>query len=104
MGRRSLPLPRLLNDVRSRMSIARKVRRSGGPKTRPKSEMVFVPGGALTMSSDRHYEEEKPAHRVRVDGSWIDQTPVTNAEFARFVKATRYTTFAQGEPDPKHCT
>ena len=61
------------------MSIARKVRRSGGPKTRPKSEMVFVPGGEFTMGSDRHYEEEKPAHRVKVDGFWIDQTLVTNA-------------------------
>ena len=81
------------------MSIARKVRRSGGPKARPKSEMVFVPGGEFTMGSDRHYEEEKPAHRVKVDGFWIDQTPVTNAEFARFVKDTRYTTFAEIAPD-----
>jgi len=83
------------------MSIARKVRRSGGPKTRPKSEMVFVPGGEFTMGSDHHYEEEKPAHRVKVDGFWIDQTPVTNAEFARFVKDTRYTTFPEIAPNPK---
>ena len=31
------------------------------------------------MGSDDHYAEEKPAHRVKVDGFWIDATPVTNA-------------------------
>ena len=30
---------------------------------------------------------EKPAHRVRVDGFWMDETEVTNAEFAKFVQA-----------------
>ena len=49
------------------MSIARKVKRAGAPKTRP-SEMVFVPGGEFTMGSDRHYAEEAPAHKAAVDG------------------------------------
>ena len=30
------------------------------------------------MGSDKHYPEEAPAHRVTVDGFWIDRTPVTN--------------------------
>ena len=82
------------------MSIARKVRRSG-TKIVPRPEMVFIPGGEFTMGSDHHYPEEKPAHRVKVDGFWIDKTPVTNAEFARFVKATGHVTFAEIAPDPK---
>ena len=63
--------------------------------------MVWVPGGTFLMGSDRHYPEEAPAHRVRVDGFWIDRTPVTNREFRRFVKATGHVTLAEIPPDPK---
>ena len=31
------------------------------------------------MGSDHHYPEEAPAHRVTVDGFWIDRCAVTNA-------------------------
>src|SRR5690242_17544261 len=82
------------------MSIARKVKR-GGIKIVSRPEMVFIPGGEFTMGSDHHYIEEKPAHRVKVDGFWIDKTPVTNAEFRRFVKETGHVTFAEIAPDPK---
>jgi formylglycine-generating enzyme required for sulfatase activity len=82
------------------MSLARKVRRSG-QKIVPKPEMVYLPGGEFTMGSDHHYAEEKAAHRVKVDGFWIDKTPVTNAEFKRFVKQTGYVTFAEIPPDAK---
>jgi formylglycine-generating enzyme required for sulfatase activity len=37
---------------------------------------------------------------VRVDGFWIDETPVTNRQFAAFVAATGYRTFAETPPDP----
>lgn len=47
------------------------------------------------MGSDRHYPEERPAHRVSVDGFWIDPTPVTNAEFGAFVADTGYVTLAE---------
>jgi formylglycine-generating enzyme required for sulfatase activity len=83
------------------MSIARKVKRAGTPKAKPRSEMVFIPGGEFTMGSDHHYVEEKPAHRVKVDGFWMDTTPVTNAEFRRFVRETGHVTFAEIAPDPK---
>jgi formylglycine-generating enzyme required for sulfatase activity len=64
-------------------------------------EMVWIAGGTFRMGSDHHYREERPAHRVRVDGFWMDRTPVTNREFRRFVQATRYVTFAEIPPDPK---
>ena len=63
--------------------------------------MVWIPGGTFRMGSDRHYPEEAPAHRVTVDGFWIDRTPVTNAQFREFVEATGYVTFAEIAPDPK---
>lgn len=46
------------------------------------------------MGSDRHYPEEAPVREVAVDGFWLDQHPVTNLEFTRFVKATGYVTWA----------
>jgi formylglycine-generating enzyme len=64
-------------------------------------DMVWIAGGMFRMGSDRHYPEEAPAHQVRVDGFWIDRTPVTNRQFREFVKATGYVTFAEIRPDPK---
>jgi formylglycine-generating enzyme required for sulfatase activity len=63
--------------------------------------MVWIPGGDFTMGTDSSlgWAEEKPAHRVRVDGFWMDQTDVTNAQFLRFVKATGYVTTAEKPPD-----
>jgi formylglycine-generating enzyme required for sulfatase activity len=65
------------------------------------SSMVFVTGATYRMGSDRHYPEERPVHRVTVNGFWIDRTPVTNRHFRKFVEATGYTTFAEIAPDPK---
>jgi formylglycine-generating enzyme len=62
--------------------------------------MVWIPGGTFLMGSDDHYPEEAPAHQVTVDGFWIDRHPVTNAEFARFVRKTGYLTVAEQAPDP----
>jgi sulfatase modifying factor 1 len=52
------------------------------------------------MGSDRHYPEEAPAHRVTVEGFSIDRGPVTNREFARFVRKTGYVTLAEQPPAP----
>jgi formylglycine-generating enzyme len=64
-------------------------------------DMVWIPGGTFRMGSDKHYPEEAPAHLVTVDGFWIDRTPVTNRQFARFVIATGHNTNAEIPPDPK---
>jgi formylglycine-generating enzyme len=66
----------------------------------PTSGMMWIPGGTFTMGSNRHYPEEAPAHRVAVDGFWMDPFPVTNAQFRHFVEATRHVTFAERVPDP----
>jgi formylglycine-generating enzyme required for sulfatase activity len=60
--------------------------------------MVHIAGGGFRMGSDSHYPEEAPAHRVKVDGFWIDRFPVTNREFRKFVNATGYVTFAEIAP------
>ena len=63
--------------------------------------MVYIPARSFRMGSERYYCEEAPAHRVTVDGFWIDATPVTNAQFKAFVEATDYKTFVEIPPDPK---
>ncbi|MFK7748589.1 MAG: formylglycine-generating enzyme family protein [Kordia sp.] len=42
---------------------------------------------------------EKPAHKVTVDGFFIDATEVTNKQFRAFVEATNYVTVAEREID-----
>ena len=63
--------------------------------------MIWIPGGTFRMGSDKHYPEEAPAHRVTVDGFWMDRHPVTNRQFREFVRATRHVTIAEITPDPK---
>jgi len=67
---------------------------------RAPKDMVWIPGGEFSMGSEDFYPEEKPVHRRTVEGFWIDQHPVTVAEFRRFVKATGYVTTAEIPPDP----
>ena len=44
--------------------------------------------GTFAMGSVAFYPEERPVHRVSVDGFWMDETPVTAADFRRFVRDT----------------
>ena len=62
--------------------------------------MIWIPGGEFTMGTDSElgWPDEKPAHRVRIDGFFIDETEVTNSQFAAFVKATGYVTTAEQAP------
>jgi formylglycine-generating enzyme len=62
--------------------------------------MVWIPGSEFPMGSDDWYPEERPARRARVDGFWIDKTPVTVADFRRFVDVTGYLTLAEQPIDP----
>ena len=66
----------------------------------PFPDMVWIPPATYEMGSADHYPEERPVHRVSVDGFWMDKYPVTNERFARFVSATGHTTFAEISPDP----
>ncbi|MET0561952.1 MAG: formylglycine-generating enzyme family protein [Gaiellaceae bacterium] len=63
--------------------------------------MAWIPGGTFAMGSARHYPEEAPVREVSVDAFWLDEHPVTNLEFTRFVKATGHVTWAEKEPDPE---
>jgi formylglycine-generating enzyme len=70
--------------------------------------MVWIPGGEFSMGSPIESEslcsmpgmtrDARPIHRVYVDGFWMDQTELTNDQFAAFVKATGYVTIAERTP------
>lgn len=81
---------------------ARKGGRRAAICTAGREGMQFIPGGTFTMGSESFYPEEAPLRPVRVDDFWIDETPVTNAQFAAFVAATGHVTVAEIAPDPKH--
>jgi formylglycine-generating enzyme len=73
--------------------------------------MAWIPGGEFSMGAQQNDSlndvgmqatvDSRPIHRVYVDGFWMDKTDVTNAEFARFVKATGYVTVAERKPNAK---
>jgi len=59
-------------------------------------ELVRVPAGEFLMGSDpdkdpNASDDEKPQHRVRLSEYYIGKTPVTNAQYAVFAKATNLT-------------
>jgi formylglycine-generating enzyme required for sulfatase activity len=65
-------------------------------------ELAFmrIPAGEFLMGSDPKvdqgaYGDEQPQHKVHLDNYWIGKTPVTNAHYAAFVKAT-------GRQAPQH--
>lgn len=66
----------------------------------PPAGMVWIPGGEFRMGSDTDsgWDDERPSHRVRVDGFWLDATEVTNAQFREFIDATGYVTTAEKAP------
>jgi formylglycine-generating enzyme required for sulfatase activity len=109
-------LTRGLSSVRPRSTPRGMIRVPGGesvtgnesdttrPDERPAQPaprgMIWVPGGEFVMGTDSEtaWPDERPAHRVRVDGFWMDEHEVTNAEFQVFVKATGYLTTAERAP------
>jgi formylglycine-generating enzyme len=70
--------------------------------------MSWIPGGEFSMGATDPSDtaavdmnaaaDARPIHRVYVDGFWMDETDVTNEEFAQFVRATGYVTIAERTP------
>ena len=61
--------------------------------------MVWIPGGVFIRGSESSsHRDAGPLHAVEISGFWMDEAPVTNEEFARFVEATKYRTIAEQTP------
>ena len=67
------------------------------------ANMVRIPGGSFAMGGDaglmdggsHSHQTAYPIHEVTVDAFWMDVAEVTNSQFAEFVEATGYVTFAE---------
>jgi formylglycine-generating enzyme required for sulfatase activity len=73
-------------------------------------DMVAIPAGRFRMGRDpvqcdsgmcatAGLKDGLPIHEVELDAFRMDRTPVTNAQFARFVRATGYRTLAERSLD-----
>jgi len=70
--------------------------------------MVLIPGGEFSMGGvdptkmqgggKEAMNDARPIHRVKVSPFLMDETEVTNDQFAAFVKATGYVTLAEKKP------
>jgi len=73
--------------------------------------MVWIPGGEFSMGGvnpqgmqdggRETMNDARPVHRVYVNGYFMDEHEVTNAEYAAFVKSTGYITVAEHKPTKK---
>jgi len=63
--------------------------------------MAWIPGGTFLMGTNdkESFPNERPAHLVQVQGFWMDEHDVTNAEFSKFVESSGYVTTAEREID-----
>jgi formylglycine-generating enzyme required for sulfatase activity len=63
--------------------------RAGITMTRaPSADLARIPAGEFLMGSADGDEDERPVHRVHVSEFYIGRCPVTQEEYARFVRAT----------------
>ncbi len=82
-----------------------------GPVEIAPQGMVWVPGGEFSMGASDPgnlgplpmdtVADTQPIHRVYVDGFWMDEAEVTNAQFAAFVEETEYITVAERPLTPE---
>lgn len=61
------------------------------------ANMIWIPAGTFYMgaATQCNTNDAQPFHQVEINGFWIDETEVTNDQFAAFVKATGYLTLAE---------
>jgi iron(II)-dependent oxidoreductase len=65
-------------------------------------EMVLVDGGPVEIGAGPDgfaYDNERPRHTIELDSFWIDRTPVTNGDYAEFVRETGTDPPMYWEPD-----
>jgi sulfatase modifying factor 1 len=57
--------------------------------------MIHIESGEFVMGTNDGLPYEGPTHTVRLDSYWMDETEVTNRQFAQFVEQTDLVTTAE---------
>ena len=60
--------------------------------------LIFVEGGTFTMGCNNNEGKdpaEEPEHEVKVSDFYISKYPITVFDYAEFIHATNYKTFAE---------
>ena len=70
---------------------------AGGDRPVQPMNEVWIPGGDFVMG-DEGFADARPRHTVHVGGFWMDETEVTNEQFAEFVRQSGYVTIAERTP------
>ncbi len=65
--------------------------------TKDGSILIYIPAGEFTMGSNHGDSDEKPVHKVYLDGYYIGKYEVTNRQYKKFCDATGY---PYPTPDP----
>jgi formylglycine-generating enzyme required for sulfatase activity len=98
LGAAAVSEPPVAADTQTAQPATESPRTKVPPPPGPVPEgMVWIPGGEFWMGAEE-FPDAQPWHRVSVDGFWMDKTEVTNGQFAKFVKATKYVTLAERAP------
>ncbi len=63
------------------------------------SEMIQISAGTYTIGSNTSIPNDAPAHEVTLPSYYLDKTPVTVAQFRKFIQATGYKTEAENYGD-----
>ena len=64
------------------------------------SALIPIPAGRYRIGSDRFYQEEAPIRDIELPAFKIERTPVTNRQFAAFIRSSGYGTVAEQAADP----
>ncbi|WP_018614732.1 formylglycine-generating enzyme family protein [Segetibacter koreensis] len=83
----------------SRLAAFASVANRENKSAQTKDEMVWIAGGTFQMGAD-DFPDAKPIHAVTVDGFYMDEHEVTNAQFEKFVMATGYLTVSERPLNP----
>ncbi|MBV8569369.1 MAG: formylglycine-generating enzyme family protein [Acidobacteriaceae bacterium] len=106
----SQPVHPVSTSSEAKQAFGPTIPNTSAPPGKAPAGMVWIPGGEFSMGAQdppgmddnmvgmHATADARPVHRVYVDGFFMDKTDVTNAQFAAFVKATRYVTVAERTP------
>jgi len=55
----------------------------------PDLKMIRIPGGTFEMGSYAGNQDEQPVHTVVLDGFWMSESEVTNAQYVQFLNTNK---------------